>query len=265
MLIDEYLEELKRLKPVLRRERGRQVRSQELRHRLLAIAETWVNDVHPSLAVENDENGNLAAADRLAGKLAEATYRDTTANKYLELVEALRSSVVKARVEVAFGPSRDPAPLHSEGGTEVESALEAFNPAIADSYRQVLLDLKDEHRTSSRGTANELREVLREVLEVLAPDERVVGEEWYEAKDDQGRIKPRPTYSDRAKYAIRMKGKNKSAQRLVATSVERADELLGSIVRSTYDRGSAATHASVERTEIVTQLRYVNAILLELI
>jgi len=264
MLPDEYVQELQRLKSILGKHRGRQIFSQELHHQIRAVAETWPNDVRPQVTGGTGSKDQIQAADELARKIIGATYHNTTANKYLELMDSLREAVISLRVESTVTmPST--VRKASEVTLDVEQALEALNPAIADSYRQVLSDLEDDDRISLRGTANELREVLREVLEVLAPDEMVRKEPWYQSRNEQSREKPRPTYSDRAKYAVRTKGKGKNIQKQTPASVERADELLGSIVRSTYDRGSGASHADSERGEIIRQLRYVNAVLLELL
>jgi hypothetical protein len=264
MKLDEYLQVLERLTPVLRRERGRQISSVELKNRLRAIAETWPNNVRPQLPAHEQASESVNVADGLAGKIIEATYHHTTATKYIALFGALRAAAIRLKVEVAVVPPTPTRPT-TEEGTEVERALEAFNPAIADSYRQVLWDLSDGKRLSHRGTANELREILREVLDGLAPNDKVKKEGWYQVKDEFGQEKSRPTHADRAKYAVRLKGKNKNAQKVAAASVQRADELLGGIVRSTYDRGSGASHAEAERDEIISQLRYVNAILLDLL
>jgi hypothetical protein len=261
MLLDEYVQELQRLRTILKRHPGRQVFSQELKNHIRAVAETWPNDVRPQVALGTDES---RTADDLIGKVIEATYHDTSPRSYLQLLGALRDALIRLRVKTTVAMPGGARNL-SEDNLAVERALEVLNPAIADSYTQVLVDVQDDGRISLRGTANELREVLREVLEVLSPDDVVEKEPWYRSKDELGREKHRPTYADRAKYAIRRKGKGKNVQRQTPASVERADELLGSIVRSTYDRGSGAAHTETERAEIVKQLRYVNAILLELL
>ena len=264
MHVDEYVQELDRLKPVLRRNKDRQVFSQELRHRIRAVAETWPNDVRLQVVGNILGDERVGIADDAARKIIEATFHNTTANKYLDQVAALRKAVIGLHVRSTV-TGQNAVEKPSADTLAVERGLEALNPAIADSYRQVLLDLRDNERISLRGTANELREVLREVLEVRSPDEMVMKESWYQTKDAQGREKHRPTYADRAKYAVRLQSKGKNIQKQTPGSVERADELLGSIVRSTYDRGSGAAHTETERSEIIKQLRYVNAVLLELL
>src|SRR2546425_5275649 len=147
MLLDEYLQELQRLMPVLRRHRGRQISSQELRNRLQAIAETWLNDVRLNVPRHVQHTDNAASADELAGKIIEATFHSTRATKYLALFGGLRAAVIRLKVESAVALVNS-AEVTRVGGSAVDLALEAFNPAIADSYRQVLLDLREKKRLS---------------------------------------------------------------------------------------------------------------------
>src|SRR5207245_1769812 len=163
MHVDEYVQELDRLKPVLRKDRDSQVFSQELRHRIRAVAETWPNNVRHELVGNILGDERVGIADEAARKIIEATYHNTTASKYLDQLAALRKAVIGLHVQsTVTGPTTVERP--SADTLFVERALETLNPAIADSYRQVLVDLQDNKRMSLRGTANELREVLREVL-----------------------------------------------------------------------------------------------------
>jgi hypothetical protein len=43
------------------------------------------------------------------------------------------------------------------------------------------------------------------------------------------------------------------------------EDRLGAVVDATYRRGSAGTHTSAERDEVITSLRYLNALLRELL
>ena len=58
----------------------------------------------------------------------------------------------------------------------ISDTLSAILPATAASYEQCLLDLGGPSRRSYRGVAHEMREVLRETLDHLAPDPDVMAE-----------------------------------------------------------------------------------------
>lgn len=63
--------------------------------------------------------------------------------------------------------------------------LEAIVPSAALSYKQAIFDLRDDQRLSFRGPALELRESLREILDVLAPDNEVTGSAGYVQERDR--------------------------------------------------------------------------------
>jgi len=267
MNLAEFLSELERLIRSLGRKKDRVVESTEDRNRLRAVIDTWLYDVRHELPqnMPPENEKQLAQLDSIMQQMLEATYHRTSARRYVGLLDEFRQGAVRLRVDTVKATRVSLSSTANSGSKVVLETLERLNPAIADSYAQALRDLADATRVSLRGTANQLREVLREVLEVLSPDEFVIKAPWYNPKDENGRPKPRPTYADRTKYALVLKGKGKNAQNQTATSVVRTDELLGSMVRSTYDRASGAVHTEVERKEIVTQLRFINAILLELL
>src|SRR5690348_1675594 len=63
--------------------------------------------------------------------------------------------------------------------------LHRIVPAAATSYEQAIIDLADVRRRSYRGIAHELREVLRETLNYLAPDAEVMAVRGFEFEEGQ--------------------------------------------------------------------------------
>jgi hypothetical protein len=63
--------------------------------------------------------------------------------------------------------------------TGIIKTPEGMIPSAALSYRQEIMDIADEKRSSYRGAALELRESMRETLDHLAPDKEVIGSDWY--------------------------------------------------------------------------------------
>jgi hypothetical protein len=223
-------------------------------------------DVRRNLAAEAQSLPELQEVDSAVQLLLEASYRNTTVTAYGRIFRGLREALLRMRVAMVAGVATvTSAPSRSVDAERIVERLEEFSPAIADSYRQVLSDLEDANRISFRGTANDLREILREVVDGLAPDEDVRRASWYVPTDSEGQRKNRPTMADRTRFAIEAQRTRRGNARQVSTTVERVDDLLGAIVRSTYDRASAAVHSGRARTEVQGQLRYLNAILLELL
>src|SRR5205085_2867453 len=72
----------------------------------------------------------------------------------------------------------------------------------ARSYRQVLIDLSEARRLSYRGTATELREVVREVLDHLAPDDQVTSTAGYKQQPGTDG----PTMTQKARFILKARG-----------------------------------------------------------
>jgi hypothetical protein len=138
--------------------------------------------------------------------------------------------------------------------------LEKVSPELANAYRQVRRDLQDVTRLSYRGTANELREILREVLVKLAPDSEVVGRPWFVAMTETGK----PTHQQRAKYILEKKGAGSEVHTVAEQSLDVVEEGLSKLVRGIYSRTSAASHTGQDLDEIRKQVRYFDPLIHDL-
>jgi hypothetical protein len=138
--------------------------------------------------------------------------------------------------------------------------LQEVHPDLANSYRQVLRDLQDATRLSYRGTANELREILREVLERLAPDDEVISQAWWaptEAPD--GKKRKSPSQQQKVRYILEKKGAGSRVKDVAEGSLELVEKGLSELVRDMYSRASVASHTAQDVEEIKRQLRYFDA------
>jgi hypothetical protein len=158
---------------------------------------------------------------------------------------------------VLFGKGmvRDGASVTTQQQKIVDT-LAAMLPTAAESFKQVIADLNDPSRASFRGTAAELREVLREVVDHLAPDAAVMGAPGFQL--EKGRAGP--TLRQKVRFVMKSRGRGSSA----ATT---EDALAGAdaLVRSLYNRGSAAAHSAKEKAEVLTIRGYTEAILVDLL
>jgi hypothetical protein len=139
--------------------------------------------------------------------------------------------------------------------------LDNLIPTAGLSYQQAIRDLADESRLSYRGTASELREVLREVLDHLAPDADVTSKRGFQL--ELGRTKP--TMKQKVRFILRARDEGSKATEMAETAADAVDGIIGSLARSAYDAGSVATHISAERQTVVQLKRYVEAVLSHLL
>ena len=130
----------------------------------------------------------------------------------------------------------------------------------------MIRDLEDRDRISYRGTAGELREVVTEVLHILAPTADVQATDWYkEARRSGKRKESTPTRAERIRYILRARNTRSAQTEAAETYVETVEERLGLVVSATYARNSDAAHKGAEAAEVAQLLRYVNALLLEVL
>jgi len=137
---------------------------------------------------------------------------------------------------------------------DIYDALSHISGTLGNSYAQIKKDLQDTNRLSWAGTAHEIREVLRTMLETLAPDEAVTSQRWY--RQDSGTSGP--TQKQRVRYILQMRGAG-SKERKVAEQVVSLDGMIENLVRATYSRASNAAHRFKNRNEVLRILRYFEA------
>ncbi len=141
------------------------------------------------------------------------------------------------------------------------ATLTKMLPDSAKSYQQAMTDLADPKRLSCRGVAAELREVVREVLDHLAPDEEVMRDPGFKLeKDMKG-----PTMRQKARFILRARGVGETERRAPEDAVRLLDDQVASLVRSTYQRGSVPTHTAPSQAEVRTFKGYADAVLAELL
>jgi hypothetical protein len=134
-------------------------------------------------------------------------------------------------------------------------------PSAAASYEQCLLDLGDLRRRSYRGVAHELREVLREALNYLAPDAEVMAERGFEL--EKGQV--RPTQRQKALHVFKKRKLSREAMSAPELSLSLVEELAASITRTAYTRGAKHAHTATSSPEVRQLKMYVDAVLAELL
>lgn len=146
----------------------------------------------------------------------------------------------------------------------LQKILNKLDSGLGDSYKQALLDLSDVNRISYGGTANELREVVRRVLDKLAPDDDVEKADWFTLESGTHK----PTMKQKTRFILVSRGLAKSQRELAEKGVNLIDieiDAIGGITRSTYDSGSSMSHARAAKEHALRLKRYVDAVLCDIL
>jgi gamma-glutamyl:cysteine ligase YbdK (ATP-grasp superfamily) len=155
-------------------------------------------------------------------------------------------------------------PAASGQTSRVEQAiidtLSALLPGASLGYQQALRDIADGDRLSWRGIAAELREVVREVLDRLAPDADMHGAGVAVEKGQ-----PNFTQKQKVRHILRSRGLTENARKVPEESVRLIEELTATLTRSVYVRGSISTHVSSPAEEVRQLKLYVDGVLGELL
>jgi hypothetical protein len=142
----------------------------------------------------------------------------------------------------------------------IVETLSRIQPAAALSYEQCLIDLRDVSRRSYRGVAHELREVLRESLNVLAPDADVLADPGFKLEKDA----IRPTQRQKALYVLKKRRLSREQTSAPELTVSMIEEIGAQITRTAYTRGSRDAHSGSSGPEVRQLKMYIDAVLGEL-
>jgi hypothetical protein len=96
------------------------------------------------------------------------------------------------------------------------------------------------------GTANELREALREVIDHLAPDEEILRVSGF--KLERGQTKP--THKQKVRHILRSRDVPATARKAPEETTTLVEELTASVARASYQRTSVSTHIVTARAEV---------------
>ena len=239
------------------------VSAKGLREDVKQAVQFYFRDMRPHLFTLGIDSAQIGLADAAMQEMIEIAAKVTRVATYkanLKILDRSRAPIETA-IEIAATAAQTQSP---RGQTRAESAiltmLERVVPTTALSYQQVLQDLGDPNRTSYRGTASELREVLRELLDHLAPDAEVLKTG---IKLEQGQTKP--TMKQKTVFILKARGINETQRQPARDATEAVEGAVGSLARSVYNRGSLSTHIATTREEVLTFKGYAEAVLAELL
>ena len=265
---DSLADLLNKFQTSLNRSRAATVSSPPLRDAAKKIVQQYFRHTKPHLVELQIDADNLAAVDSQMQSLLVLSNRRSKRRSYSQLLRQVKELLqnIEFDRENRLGQCVGlPLEQQATSLTSVESriveTLARLVPSAAFSYEQAILDINSKERISFRGTANELRETLREVLDHLAPDDKVGKAPGF--KLEAGRTKP--TQKQKVRYILKSRGLSKTAINAPEDSVSIIEELTASLARSTYERSSFSTHVATARQEVEQVKMYVDIVLIELL
>jgi Predicted pPIWI-associating nuclease len=264
----EFLDVLDRLVTRLQAGATREISGLGERRYLRSVIGAWFSEYRPAfIEIVGEEQAIRSMDDQMQELLKLAS--DGSSRR--TVVRLCRAAIKNFKGNILVPLSRaywSLAPERSLAGydEEVSVKLKGLDPSLAESYEQSVLDIEDEQRLSYRGTAAELREVVTDVLHVLAPTAEVQATEWYkEARRSGARKESTPTRAERTRFILRARAQGSAVTDAAESYMNSVEERLADVVNVTYRRGSAAAHVGAERAELVRLLPYINALLRELL
>jgi Predicted pPIWI-associating nuclease len=264
--------ELQSLRSAISQYQTIHVNAASTRSRAQQAVQVYFREVRPQLTALGFADEQLAPSDAYMQRLLELAQGRSGRSTYLRVLQGLlkeRGALAGYR-ERRLGewgtPPTDRGRALDATEQRILDTLKAMLPDAAASYEQAVADLGGTDRLSWRGTAVELREVVREVLDHLAPDEAVTKQEGYKAeKDPAGRDRTGPTMRQKASFVFQSRGLSPSKRKAPQEALSIIDALTATFVRSIYERGSSSTHGAPTKGDIEKLKMYVDIALVELL
>lgn len=264
---DYFVERLDDFRGLLRRYTGDRVKAQPVRDAARLIFRQYFRETRPELEMLGLHTERLEALDSEIGELHRLSNTAAKRKKYQDLLKRLvkLQQHVELERETNIGRSahvQAPASSSILSGVEgrILDTLRKLIPSAASSYEQAVMDLRTE-RASYRGTASELREALREVVDHCAPDGDVMKASDY--TQEPGRTKP--TQRQKVMFVLRRRRQSGAAMKTPMGALEVVEGLTASLTRSCYVRSSISVHTNTSRQEVQQMKMYIDSVLAELL
>lgn len=258
--LDQICEELTALASKIDAVRAKSVPSSAVQPTARSIARTYFESVRSELKGVENRAGLVDEIDFIMQGMLQLASASREKEAYVGHIAELRPYLLEATIDLMKARGSPRLVLSQIEGAILDT-LSRMLPLTAASYEQALRDIVDGGRVSWRGTATELREVLREVIGHLAPDDKVMASAGFELEEGRGS----PTQKQKVRFILRARRSSSAAVAVAETSVDTVDEVVGALARSTYERGSVSTHTPTPVTEIRNLKRYIDALLAELL
>ena len=259
--LEQILQDLTGLEATIRKTRAKMVPSNAIQPVARAIARSYFDDVRPELILVVKRQTLVDEIDLYIQSTLELSSAPQPKRRYTKYFKDLRPCLSEAMFDVLRSRGERRLVLSALEAAIIDTLNKLLPAATAAAYEQALRDIRSGDRVSWRGPANELREILREAIDHLAPDASVMGTPGYKA--DEGRSTP--TQKQKVRFILRARRSGSTALTVAESSLEAAEEAVASLARSTYQRSNVSTHTDTGAAEIRNLKRYVDALLGELL
>jgi Predicted pPIWI-associating nuclease len=238
---------------------ARTINTADVQPRIAAIAKLYFGSIRTHLEGAASRKGVVEEIDYVVQQLLSFAGSRKERAAYTGQFSELRPYLLEAQIDLMKAKASSGLVLSKTEQVILET-LQKLLPTSAASYEQVLRDIHEANRVSWRGTSSELREVLRNVIDELAPDDKVESSEGYVLERDR----KGPTQAQKVKYILRARKSRTTAVDTAKQSLAAVDAAIADLARSTYNRGSASTHSTTDGVEVRRIKHYVDAVLAEL-
>jgi hypothetical protein len=256
--VADLLEKVAAVAKLLRASDSAQVKVGGIKSQLHDMATFYFANVHDIAAATPSGSSSL---DAIFQELHAASRKSASRAKCLELLKSARKGLVECEGLAMSQPRETVSTYATAADTLIVASLADICPSASLAYRQALLDFEQQERLSWRGPATDLREALRETLDVLAPDKEVEGSPGFKLEPEA----KHPTMKQKVRFILKTRGVASGAMAPPENAVSGVEEIVGGLTRSVYNRSSVSTHTATNRAEVVRVHAWVRLVLCELL
>jgi len=261
-MIDDLLNALRFLREVIQHVRTQNVNTEDDKQTAIQTGTLYFKTCRPFVLALGKPSEFIEKYDSLWQALIKLAHGNNSKRTYQRLVTQLYRITTDISVYSKMLPDQPPVVIFTSDEEKLIATLDKIIPSAADSYKQGLIDLQTKTpRLSFRGVAGELREVLREMLDYLAPDTEVMSDPNYHNEPGQ----TKPTMGQKVRHILRSRRRSKSQRETTEKSIELIEQLSGEIARGVYTRASQATHLETTKSEVGQIKRYLDTVLFDLL
>jgi hypothetical protein len=258
--LERMLSDVAKVAEVLDSSSAKWVKAADVQPRIAAIAKLYFGSIRATLEAVASREPVVEEIDFVIQQLLSFAGASHERAAYSGQLNELRPYLLEAQIDLMKAKASADLVL-SKIEQEILKTLRRMLPVSAASYEQVLRDIHEADRISWRGTGMELREALREVIDELAPDDKVMASDGFTLEKDR----TRPTQGQKVKYILRARKSRSSAIDTAKQSLETVDAAIAHLARTAYNRGSASVHSATDGVEVRRIKGYIDAVLAELL
>ncbi|MGK2932077.1 MAG: hypothetical protein ACSLFD_04825 [Solirubrobacterales bacterium] len=252
------------LRAALRRSSAQRISARTTKDAAKGLVQAWFREIRPQLHDEGIDDSLFEEMDAALQSLLQLSNAYSRRPSYVSALTKADAQVraLEMQRELEYGRhQRAPAEQRlSSIEQRIVDTLDALVPSAGLSYRQAILDMQDGNRVSYRGTANELRSALWDVLDRLAPDADVMAASGFKLEKNRDK----PTHKQKARYILKSR-LGDTARRTPESTLDLVEERVGALARAVYDRSSVSTHVATAVAEVRQVKMYVDTLLAELL